>query len=598
MLIPVADSYTGIMATIIVQPLCFWMLGLYHGIWRYSSVPDLVRIMKAATIGVILSFLLGFLFDRLVDVPRSVFLIQWFVLVMALGGGRLVYRMLRDKDLAPGNQFEGDRTIIIGAGRAGEQLFREVRSNPALGLYVIGFVDDDPQKKRRLLHGAPVLGKSEDLPILVSSHSVDKVFIAIPSASSDVINRLIHICKDLDVEIKTLPRLADILKGRVEFQDLREVQIEDLLGRQEVILDSGTLGSMITNATIFVSGAGGSIGSELCRQIARFKPSKLVMYEICEFNLYSLEMKMNQEFPDLRTEYVVGDIRDQEKVSCVIEKHAPKAIFHAAAYKHVPIMESNPDESIKTNIEGTRVLATEALNHGVEKFVMISTDKAVNPTNVMGATKRVAEMICQSLYDSHRTTKFMTVRFGNVLDSSGSVIPLFRKQIKKGGPVTVTHPDITRYFMSIPEACRLVLQAGSIGKGGEIFILDMGEPVKIVDLAHQMIRLSGLEAEKDIHLEFIGLRPGEKLYEELFSNKEETLPTIHPLLRIAKHCDVDLDFEDDLGRLLNLSVASMRSSSRLLLQKLVPEYKPQDFEVSTSSDDYLEGDGNNTKTVQ
>jgi FlaA1/EpsC-like NDP-sugar epimerase len=562
--------FKSVLIVVVVQGFCFYVSGLYRGIWRYSSTPDLVRVIRGVSIAVTASFGALFLFNRLEGIPRSLFIIDWTFLVIALGGGRFLYRIMRDRDVQR-LTLTGHRVLIVGAGSGGEQLLREIKKNPTLGLNVIGFVDDDPGKKNKYLLGTPVLGSVNQLSDIVSKTVAEKIFIAIPSANSAQIRRIVDICKHAEVEFKTLPRMGDIIRGETELSQLRAIELEDLLGREEVVLDQSSLGAMITDKVIMVTGAGGSIGSELCNQICKFKPATLVCFEMGEYNLYQLEMNLKEKFPHVNLIPVIGDVRNKDKVDYIIGHYKPFTIFHAAAYKHVPMMEANPYEAVQTNILGTKIVAEAASAHKVSRFVLISTDKAVNPTNIMGATKRAAEIVTQLTQSKTKKTKFMMVRFGNVLGSSGSVIPLFRKQIARGGPLTVTHPEIKRYFMSIPEACRLVLQAGAIGNGGEIFVLDMGEPVKIVDLAKQMIKLSGLKEGKDIQIEFSGLRPGEKMFEELFLDDEHTLSTIHPLIRVAKPINSSIQNMDDIDALLMLHAESNRDHILSRITIVVPE---------------------------
>ncbi len=568
------------------QLFCFYLSGFYKGIWRYSSTHDLVMLIKGVTVAVVSSLVVAFLYNRLEGIPRSMFFIDWLLLVIGLGGGRFSYRLLRDRlsDKQLKSSGKNDSIIIVGAGAAGEQLFREIKKTPTLGMRVVAFVDDDLHKRGRVLHGIKIMGGVADIPQIINKTGASKIYIAIPSASSEQIRSIVKVCRNTPLEFKTLPHVSDILEGKMSFSQLREVQLEDLLGRKAITLDSKSIDSMVQGSVVMVSGAGGSIGSELCVQIAKFKPKMLIMFEMTEYFLYKLEQEIQEAFPDLEYRTVIGDVRDELKVERVLEEFVPSVIFHAAAYKHVPMMEANPLESIHTNVFGTRVLAEAAVKFEVKRFVMISTDKAVNPTNIMGATKRVAEMVCQHVQKSTSKTKFMTVRFGNVLGSSGSVVPLFKKQIASGGPITITHPEIKRYFMTIPEASQLVLQAGAIGNGSEIFVLDMGKPVKIYDLAKQLISLAGLTKE-DIEIKYTGLRPGEKLFEELLLDGEHALPTIHPLVKVARVKDVSENFIGDMTALSELILS--RPSRALVfevLKRLVPEFS---FVASTNSNELL-----------
>ena len=568
------EYHISIIIMVLVQVTCFYISGLYKGIWRYSSTPDLIRLIKGVTIAVVSSFAALFLYNRLVFIPRSIFIIDWLLLIVSLGGSRFAYRIWRDQFTVNRSTNTQDRIIIVGAGAGGEKLFREIRYSTNLQLNVVGFVDDDLGKRNKSLHGVQVLGGVADIPQIVAKTNAKQIFVAIPSATSKQFRSIIKVCENTQLEIKTLPKFNDILNGDM-YSKLRKVRPEDLLGRKEIQLDQKTLGKMITSKRVVVSGAGGSIGSELCRQIALFNPKQLILFEMTEFSLYRIEMELKEKFPNLDLVSVVGDVRNLHKVQNMFLKFQPEVAFHAAAYKHVPIMEQNPHEAIHTNIMGTKVMAEESMSNNIERFVMVSTDKAVNPTNIMGTTKRIAEMVCQHYQSRSKNTKFMTVRFGNVLGSSGSVIPLFKQQIENGGPLTVTHPDIKRYFMSIPEAAQLVLQAASIGKGGELFVLDMGEQFKIINLAKQMITLSGLRINDDIEIKFTGLRPGEKLYEELLADQETTLPTSHPKVKIAQARKVNGEFEGKINSILSLVDTKNIEKNVVIekLQTLVPEYQ-------------------------
>lgn len=557
----------------------FFLSGLYQGVWRFSSTHDLMRVIKASAIGLIFSLVACFLFNRLENIPRSMFIIQFFILVVGLGGGRFFYRFLKDRTVMKkmlGGEDEGiKRVLIVGAGRAGEKLVRDIYVTPALKLKVIGFIDDDKYKKNALIHNVKVFGGADLIPKIANEFGVDKIFIAIPSASGDEVRLIVNFCKETNAEIKILPKMDQLLSTQVEISLLRNLKIEDLLGREQVQLDTAHLNAMINDKIILVTGAGGSIGSEVCFQIAKFHPRLIVMADACELFMYELEMKFKETYPDIAFYPKIIDVRNAEKINDLFSLYKPQIIFHAAAYKHVPMMEYNPIEAIETNVNGTKIVAEAALWHHSEKFIMISTDKAVNPTNVMGASKRIAEMVVTDISKKAEkeniNTKFISVRFGNVLGSNGSVIPLFTKQIEERRDVTVTHPDVIRYFMSIPEACQLVLQAGSMGQGGEIFVLDMGAPVKIVDLAKEMIRLAGLVLDRDIKISFTGLRPGEKLFEELFSDKEAYEFTHHGKIRKAAFRNLDASFESDLKRLLNLKSAEP-DTVVYLIKDLVPEF--------------------------
>lgn len=569
----------------------FFYHGLYQGVWRFSSTHDLIRVIKASASGLVISALACFFLNRMEGVPRSMFIIQFLVLVVGLGGGRFFYRFLKDmtamRDVLGGNREDIKKVLIVGAGRAGEKLVRDIFSTPLLKLKVAGFIDDDRFKKNALIHNVKVLGGVELIPSLVRDLEIDKIFIAIPSASGEEVKKIVSFCKETDTEIKILPKMDQLLSGQVELSLLRNLKIEDLLGREQVQLDTDHLTLMIKDKVILVTGAGGSIGSELCFQIAKFAPRLIIMADFCELFMYELEMRFKEAYPDVQFYPKILDVRNIKKVDAVFALYKPQIVFHAAAYKHVPMMEYNPSEAVETNIKGTKTVAEISLKYGIEKFIMISTDKAVNPTNIMGASKRIAEMVIADLSNKskreNKKTKFIAVRFGNVLGSNGSVIPLFRKQIEERRDVTVTHPDIIRYFMSIPEACQLVLQAGSMGSGGgENFVLDMGEPVKIVDLAKEMIRLAGMVLDRDIKIVFSGLRPGEKLFEELFSDKEDYEVTHHGKIRKAPFRILDENFEVKLNRLLNLESVEPDAIA-YLIKDLVPEFTH--FRLKESADE-------------
>lgn len=575
-----------------IHAISFFFGGLYKGVWRFSSMHDLIRVVKASSLAIAISVVACFFMTRLDNVPRSMFLIEFLILVIGLGGGRFVYRFLKDqtslKKILGGSDNEVQNVLIVGAGRAGEKLVRDIYATPALKLKVVGFLDDDRFKRNALIHNIKVFGGVELIPSLVRQFNVDKIFIAIPSANGDDVKRIVSFCKETEAEIKILPKMDQLLSNRVELSLLRNLNIEDLLGRDQVQLETAHLNSMIAEKVILVTGAGGSIGSELCMQIAKFNPKLIIMADYCELFMYELEMKFKEAYPNINFFPKILDIRNEVKVEKIFQEYKPEIVFHAAAYKHVPMMEYNPTEAVETNIKGTKIVAEASLRHGAEKFIMISTDKAVNPTNVMGASKRVAEMVITSLSKKSKTTKFISVRFGNVLGSNGSVIPLFRKQIEDRKDITVTHPDIIRYFMSIPEACQLVLQAGSMGNGGEIFVLDMGEPVKIVDLAKEMIRLAGLTLDRDIKIVYSGLRPGEKLYEELFSDKEAYEFTHHGKIRKALFRELNSSFESSLNRLLETE-SQVPETIVYLIKDLVPEFthfrlkKDEDVDSSVSN---------------
>jgi FlaA1/EpsC-like NDP-sugar epimerase len=554
-----------------LQMVFFWRFGLYRGIWRYASLGDLRRIVLAVVLSSVVIPLLFWMLRLGLIIPRSVLILHPLLLILLMGGSRFVYRLWKEQVLYGGIRLSGEPVLVLGAGDAAASLAKDLAKSREWRL--VGFLDDNPNRHGRTLNDIPVLGDFESLSHWVEHYSLRNVIIAMPSSSHQERKRAIQLCNQAKVTVLTVPSFEDLMSGKVAISQLRPVELDDLLGRDPVQLDDAGLHALIEGQSILVTGAGGSIGSELCRQIARFKPARLVLFESSEFALYTIEQELKRHFPALDFVCLVGDVRDAARVDEMLGIYSPAALFHAAAYKHVPMMERhNAWQAIRNNVLGTWTVAQAARRHGVGKFVMISTDKAVNPTNVMGASKRLAEMVCQALQSGDSKTRFVMVRFGNVLGSTGSVIPRFREQIARGGPITVTHPEITRYFMSIPEAAQLVLQAGLMGQGGEIFVLDMGEPVKIVDLAKDLIRLSGL-TEADIKIEFTGLRPGEKLYEELLADDESTLPTPHPKLRIAKARLADGDW---LNRLLAWTAAETMPDDdvRTALKEWVPEYSP------------------------
>ena len=563
-----------------IQALTFWFVGLYRGIWRFASIPDLLRIFKAVLIGALLSFVVLFIWQRLEGIPRSVLLLYPSILILGLAIPRLLYRWIKDRNLNI-STYGRKRALLVGAGQAGELLVRDLLKT---GPYQpVGFLDDSDRRQGQEIHGVRVIGTLSDIDKVVEKLSVEVVLLAMPSASHQIIQTVLKKCQLNSIPCRTLPSVSDLADGKVEVSRLRQVQIEDLLGRETIELDQSGIHHLIAGQTVLVTGAGGSIGSELCRQIFRHDPSRLLMLDHGEFNLYSIdqEMKRINQNQAVALNAVLGDIRDKERMRWLFEHFRPDVVFKAAAYKHVPLVEDNPAEGVKTNVLGTCQIADMAVEFGVKKFLQVSTDKAVNPTNVMGTTKRTAEIYCQNLNLRSETTAFVTTRFGNVLGSAGSVVPLFRSQIEAGGPITVTHPDITRYFMTIPEAVSLILQAATMGHGGEIFVLDMGEPVKIVDLAEQMIRLTGLEPGSDIEIQFTGLRPGEKLYEELFHESEALQQTSHPKILLSGSREVD--WQQIQQVLLNLrEFCGSRDVKRLYheLKVLVPEFASESTEQS------------------
>jgi FlaA1/EpsC-like NDP-sugar epimerase len=555
---------------VVVQGGVFWYLGLYRGVWRFASMPDLIRIVQSVVIGVSLSAVAVFMLTRMEGIPRTVFPLYGLLLVIFLGGPRLLYRWLKERRLSA---VSDTKVLIVGAGRAGEMLIRELLRDRSYGYHPVAFVDDAPAKRGWDIHGVRVMHDCEHIPDLAVSYAVDLILLAIPSATSRQMRRIVSLCEKANVPFRTLPRIQDLVAGRSALRELREVSIEDLLGREPVSLDWASINAGMKDRVILVSGGGGSIGAELCRQIARLKPTSLHVLDNSEYNLYEIDMELRKRFPELTVGTRIADVCDADAIDHIVRQIRPGIVFHAAAYKHVPLLEYQVREAVRNNVLGTQNMATAAAAHGVESFVLISTDKAVNPTSVMGASKRVAEILCQNMHWRFPGTRFVTVRFGNVLDSAGSVVPLFRRQIEQGGPVTVTDPDVKRYFMTIPEACQLILEAGAVGKGGEVFVLDMGEPIKIRYLAEQMIVLAGKSPGEDVEIQYTGLRPGEKLYEELFHGQENLTATGRDKLLLARYRPVDWNsLSESVSALRRACSEYDEAKIHALLLTLVPEY--------------------------
>ncbi|PLR91232.1 polysaccharide biosynthesis protein [Bacillus sp. T33-2] len=515
---------------------------LYNKAWEYASVGELSGIVKAVTFSVFATAIIQYIFK--LSFNGSALLNTWMLLVILIGGSRFSWRVYRDRYILPG--INTKRVLIVGAGQAGTLIVRQLMKNTELGLTPVAFIDDDPKKYKLHILGVPVAGKSHEIVQVVEKFNVDQILIAIPSLDREELNTIFEECTKSRVKTQIMPKIEDVMLGKVPVSQFRDVEVEDLLGREPIELDIESISGYVTEKTIMVTGAGGSIGSEICRQICKFSPKKIVLVGHGENSIYQIDMELRNEFGGIVDIIpTIGDIQDRTRVFEIVEEHRPHVIYHAAAHKHVPLMEYNPREAVKNNVFGTKNVAEAADTFGVNTFVLISSDKAVNPTNVMGSTKRIAEMIIQQR-SKQSSTKFVAVRFGNVLGSRGSVIPLFKKQIQSGGPVTVTHPDMTRYFMTIPEASRLVIQAGSLARGGEIFVLDMGEPVKIVDLAKNLIKLSGYSLE-EITIQYSGIRPGEKMFEELLNDKEIHKIPVFPKIFIGKAV---FEQEDEVNYLL------------------------------------------------
>ena len=550
----------------------FWFLGLYRGIWRYASLMDLRRIILAVGFASMLVAAAVYML-ALPDVPRSVLVLHPLLLVLTMGGSRFAYRAWRDHMIYGRVVIGGEPVLVVGTGDAAERLLREL--GHSIDWSVVGLIASDVRQVGHELRGTKIVGCVDGLSHIAQQFAVRKAIVAMPEASANERRQAMEAAVQAGLSVLTVPSLEDMLAGKVSVSQIRQVQLEDLLGREAVQLDDSGLRSWLGEHVVLVTGAGGSIGSELVRQIAAFRPRLIVLFELSEFALYLLEQEFLERYPEVPISCVIGDVKDVATLDRTFSTYAPSVVFHAAAYKHVPLMEGeNAWQAVRNNVIGSRCVAEASQRHGVEKMVLVSTDKAVNPTNVMGATKRLAERVLCGL-QREGSTRFVTVRFGNVLGSNGSVIPKFREQIARGGPVTVTHPDIIRYFMLIPEAAQLVLQAGLMGQGGEIFVLEMGEPIRIADLARDMIRLSGF-SEDEIRVVFTGLRPGEKLYEELLTDAEQTLPTPHPKLRVARAEDApDPAWQQDIADWLAEIGPESPATVKTRLQRFVPEYLPQ-----------------------
>lgn len=552
-----------------IQGIAYWKFGLYRGIWRYASLQDLVRVVKAVFLGLIITLIVAFVWFRLLAIPRSVFILYPILLILSLTAPRILYRWYKERQLNF-RVASQQRTLIVGAGFHGEQLLRDLSRRSEY--LVVALLDDDSTKHGREIHGVRVRGGIDDLKEVIDAYQVELVLVAIPSVNRTVIKKIVDLACADGVTCRTLPTTVEMVNKEVDVNMIRPVTVEDILGREPVDIDNRAITSFLKDKCVLVSGGGGSIGSELCRQVALQQPERLIIFEQGEYNLYMIEQELKTAFPDMQMECILGDVKNRDRVNWVFKTFNPKIIFHAAAYKHVPMVEYNPAEGVLNNVLGTMVIADAADRFDVESFVFVSTDKAVNPTNVMGTTKRIAEIYCQNL-NERSNTQFITTRFGNVIGSAGSVVPLFQKQIEAGGPVTVTHREIKRFFMTIPEAVVLILQAAAMGDGGEIFVLDMGEQVLIRDMAEQMIRLSGFEPDKDISIVYTGLRPGEKLYEELFYESESFRDTSHSKLKLANSRRVEWDWL--LGELSSLEDAVKKREITQLrhhLKNIVPEY--------------------------
>ena len=554
---------------ILITIIIFFLFHMYSTMWSVAGIREVVHIIAACGLASLIQLAGMILLEH--KVPRSYYIICFVSLCAFEIVIRLSYRI--SKTLFANNNFEktGKRIMIVGAGTSGAVILKEMTTSQYVDGYAVCFVDDDKNKAGKILNGIPIAGNRGDIPVLVEKYKVDEIYIAMPSATAKQRKEIIEICRETKCGIKILPGIYQLLNGEVNISKLRKVEIEDLLGRDPIRVNLDEIMGYVSNKVILVTGGGGSIGSELCRQIAAHKPKQLIIFDIYENNAYDIQQELKDTYPELDLVVLIGSVRNTHRIEMVFEKYRPNIVYHAAAHKHVPLMEDSPNEAIKNNVFGTYKTAAAADRYGTERFVLISTDKAVNPTNIMGASKRMCEMVIQ-MYNKHSKTDYVAVRFGNVLGSNGSVIPLFKKQIEQGGPVTVTHKDIIRYFMTIPEAVSLVLQAGAYAKGGEIFILDMGEPVKILDLAENLIRLSGYVPYEDIQIEFTGLRPGEKLYEELLMGEEGLQDTPNKLIHIGKPIEFDQEiFKTQLQELIKFANQDTENIKDII-KTIVPTY--------------------------
>lgn len=551
---------------IFIRLISFYGFGLYHRLWRYASINELLAIAGAVTLSSVIIMIYSALAGA--AIPKSIHFISWGSTIVLVGLSRLGLRIAYYLRQRKGQS--GTNVLIVGAGDAGAMIAREIKHRYLDSKKIVGFVDDDPYKHDQMIFGVKILGGRSDIRHIVNEYQVNEIIIAMPSAGGCVVREILSECKETGCTVKTLPGMYEIIDGKVTVQELREVNLEDLLRREPVQLDLHGIASYIGGKRVLVTGAGGSIGSELCRQIAKLSPEEIFLLGKGENSIYEIDRELRIKFPDIAIKPIIADVRDRERIAKVFADNKPQVVFHAAAHKHVPLMELQPEEAVRNNVFGTKVVAEAADRAGTEVFVMVSTDKAVNPTSVMGATKRIAELVIQSI-NKVSDTKFVAVRFGNVLGSRGSAVPLFKKQIAAGGPITITHPDMKRYFMTIPEAAQLVLQAGSMASGGEVFVLDMGEPIKIVDLACDLIELSGLVPYSDIKVEYTGTRPGEKLFEELLTAEEGTTTTRHEKIYVAKLKAVD---EKRLQRGLAALQQAIHNDEDVVtaMKKLVPTY--------------------------
>ena len=576
------SAWDFMIANVVMTLAVFYVFKLYHSLWAFAGTAEVQNILAACILSAILDFA-GMKILRY-PIPRSYYFVYALVLTGITTGTRFSYRIMRGMRHKAQNRKNGTRVMIIGAGDAGNTVIKEITNSTYSTMTIKCIIDDDENKWGRFIQGIKIVGGRERIVEYAALYGIDEIFIAIPSADRRTMKALVEICKETSCKLRTLPGIYQLVNGEVNVSKLRNVDVEDLLGRDPIKVDMESILNYVRGQTIMVTGGGGSIGSELCRQIAGHRPARLIIVDIYENNAYEIQQELKHRYPQLDLVVLIASVRNTNRINSIMENYHPDIIYHAAAHKHVPLMEVSPNEAIKNNVFGTWKTAQAAVHNGVKKFVLISTDKAVNPTNIMGASKRICEMIIQT-YNRHYDTEFVAVRFGNVLGSNGSVIPLFKKQIAAGGPVTVTNPDIIRYFMTIPEAVSLVLQAGVYAKGGEIFVLDMGEPVRILDLAENLIRLSGYKVDEDIKIEFTGLRPGEKLYEELLMSEEGLTDTENKLIHVGKPVDFDERlFYVQLNH-LKQAVESECDDVRALIQEIVPTYTPKGADDEDMSQD-------------
>lgn len=569
MLSMTTDIFPFILHVVFLQCIAFMLCGLYRGVWHFASVPDLLRIAKAVLLGTLTSFALAWYSNN--QLPLRIFIVYGLLSLVLLSASRLLFRLLRDYRT---RVTHGKRVLIVGAGNAGEGIVRDLSRSLSIYKYLpVAIVDDDTSRHGCDVHGVRVLGSCQDIPALVTKHGIELILIAIPSANSKRMREIVQYCEESGIPFRTLPSLKDIADGNIATSALREVLIEDLLGREQVDLDWQAISNVIQDKIVLVTGGGGSIGSELCRQIAALSPRKLIILDNNEFNLYAIDLELSKKIQSNTLTSVLCSVTDKPGIERIFATHRPEIVFHVAAYKHVPLLERHVRIAMYNNIIGTKIIAETAEHYQVKSFVLISTDKAVNPSSLMGATKRASEIFCQT-YNKYSATRFSTVRFGNVLESAGSVIPLFRAQLRAGGPLTVTHRDMSRYFMTIPEASQLILQATAMDQDGHIFVLDMGDPINIRYLAEQLIKLSGKVVGQDIDIVYTGLRPGEKLHEELFHENENICETAHTKIRQAKVREYDWAWLSELMENIEIAYhAHDDATLHSILCKLVPEYQ-------------------------